>query len=67
MRFVITLCLLLTFGQARQQPIPNDNKKKCDCAARLKSCLKFAKSKQAKKICQDDYKTCTETCVEEEL
>ena len=64
MRFVITLCLLLTFGLASQKPIPNDNKKKCDCAGRLKSCLKFAKSKQAKKICQDDHKECVESCVE---
>ena len=64
MRFVITLCLLLTFGQAGQKPIPDNANKKCNCAARLKACLKFAKSKQAKKVCQDDHKECVAACVE---
>jgi hypothetical protein len=64
MRFIITLCLLLTFSQASQKPTPDNTNKKCNCAVKLKTCLKFAKSKQAKQACKDDHKECIESCVE---
>ena len=64
MRFVITLCLLLTFVEADQKFTQDNTNKKCNCAARLKTCLKLAKNKQAKKVCQDDHKECVASCVE---
>ena len=66
MRYILSLLLLLAFSLSAlsQQPIPNDNKK-CRCPEKLKSCKKFAKSKEAKKACDEAYKECLQNCDEQ--
>ena len=65
MKYVLSLCLLIVFclSAVSQQPIPNDNKK-CRCAEKLKACKKYAKSKEAKKACDEAHKECVTNCVD---
>lgn len=63
MRLLLSLCLLLVFSLSAvsQQPAPSDNKN-CRCAEKLKACRKYAKSKEAKKVCEEAHKDCLANC-----
>ena len=61
LRVIIVSCLLLVPGIADQQKPPRAEKD-CNCEAKFKTCKQFAKSKAAKKLCDDDRKDCLGDC-----
>ena len=63
LRVFIVAGLLLVPGSAEQQtPRPPRTEKDCKCAAKFKACKQFAKSKPAKKVCDDDRRDCLNDC-----
>lgn len=64
------LSLLLSMGlsmaaaQSPEKPgtLPQQPDKSCNCENRFKTCKKFARKKEAVKACEDDRRSCQESC-----